>query len=92
MKSDNGETVSAPKTIYAMSPGCLCSLDNGIVPSYKGKPELDWQQGVGIVEMFADQVFMNIVPIEKGRFILDGIVYEGQERLEDIRKATGLNV
>lgn len=92
VKSDNGETISAPQTIYAMSPGCLCSLDNGIVPSYKGKPELDWQQGVGIVEMFADQVFMNIVPIEKGRFILDGIVYEGQDRIEDIRKATGLNV
>lgn len=91
-KLDNGKVGSVPHTIHAMSPGCLCSLDTSRVPAVRGKPELDWQHGVGRVDLVGEDVFMTIIPIEKGMFILDGNVFQGEERIREIRRATGLNV
>ena len=89
---DNGKIESVPHTIHAMSPGCLCSLNISDVPAVKGKTALDWQHGIGRVDMVDEDVFMTLIPIERGRFILNGDVYQGDERIKEIRKATGLNV
>tara|TARA_Y100001972_G_scaffold128841_1_gene192078 strand:- start:1252 stop:2592 length:1341 start_codon:yes stop_codon:yes gene_type:complete len=91
-KLKDGKVVSVPHTIHAMSPGCLCSLETDKVPAVRGKPELDWQHGVGRVDLVGKDVFMTVIPIEKGRFVMDGHVYQGEERIAEIRRATGLNV
>jgi hypothetical protein len=91
-KLKNGKVESVPHTIHAMSPGCLCSLNINDVPAVRGKTALDWQHGIGRVDLIGEDVFMTIIPIEKGKFILDGNVFQGEERISEIRRATGLNV
>ena len=58
----------------------------------KGRTSIDWQHGVGRVDMMDETVLMTLIPIEDGKFVLDGNVLQGQERISEIRRATGLNV
>ncbi len=71
------EAFSGPRTILAMSPGCLCRVD-GKVPSTKSGNDLDgmpmgriedWQQGLVIVEFEEGDgaFFPEMVPIHDGR-------------------------
>lgn len=77
------------KTISAMSPGCLCRLDDG-VPQTPGQSQVDWQQGLGII--YADNAgeSMQLIPIDNGRAVVDGTSLDGEDRTADLRAATGL--
>ena len=77
------------KTISAMSPGCLCRLDDG-VPQTPGQSQVDWQQGLGII--YADDTgeSMQLIPIENGRAVVGGTAFDGEDRTADLRAATGL--
>lgn len=75
------------KTISAMSPGCLCRLDDG-VPQTPGQSQVDWQQGLGII--YADDAgeSMQLIPIDDGRAVVDGASFQGEDRTEELSKAT----
>ncbi len=78
-------------TVSAMSPGCLCSLDPSVVPSRRGNPTLDWQHGLGIVNTTDRGVFMHIIPIDNGACVINGRVIEGDDRVAELRRATGVD-
>ena len=77
------------KTISAMSPGCLCRLDDG-VPQTPGQSQVDWQQGLGIIYADDDGESMQLIPIDNGRIVVDGSPFDGEDRTADLRAATGL--
>lgn len=83
--------ISTPKgrtLITAMSPGCLCRTD-GAVPHGAGQP-LDWQQGIGMVwHSEAQGAHFQLVPIQGGAAVLNGRLLIGEDRVDDLRRATG---
>ncbi len=67
-------------TISAMSPGTLCSLKPGLVPTGKGRPDQDWQHGIGVVIKDSDgTTHMHLIPINSGKCIYNGKVYVGRD-------------
>lgn len=84
------QTSGGRKVITAMSPGCLCRTD-GAVPNAGGSM-LDWQQGLGIVYKTESGVSMQTVAIVDGEAVLNGQVLRGEDRIEDLRKATSLPI
>jgi hypothetical protein len=76
------------RVIYAMTPGSLCRTD-GVVPS--ASPRLNWQQGLGVVQLdeATGTVHMNVIHIEDGVALYGGKRYEGRERREEIAEGTG---
>jgi hypothetical protein len=83
------EYAGGQKVISAMSPGCLCRVD-GAVPHNAGSSILDWQQGLGLVYKFGEQLSMQVVPIDKGRMVLHGKTYTGVDHADLLRTETGL--
>ena len=76
------------RVISAMSPGCLCRLDPGIVPGFKQRQ--DWQTGVGVAwldEM--EEAHMAAIPIRDGRLIWSDGILQGEDRTAEIAKDTG---
>lgn len=68
----------------AISPGCLCRID-GAVPSVHGAIGIDgrpaveyenWQQGIAVIK-YKDtgEFFVNLVQIEDGRTVYDGVEF-----------------
>ena len=67
-------------TISAMSPGTLCSLKPGLVPTGKGRPDQDWQHGLGLVIQDSDGVnHMQLLHINDGKLVYNGKVYVGRD-------------
>ena len=77
-----------PRTITAMSPGCLCRID-GAVPGVSKAP--DWHHGVGIgyYDEVNDTDHLSVIPIHDGNLVFDGRVFTGEDRRGEIAKATG---
>jgi len=75
-----------PRTITAFSPGCLCRID-GTVPA--AKSQMNWQQGVGVVDFSERFVAPSLIPIRDGSAMFGGRVYTGQDYLEQLRADTG---
>lgn len=76
------------RVISAMSPGCLCRLEPGVVPGFKQRQ--DWQTGVGVAwldEM--DEAHMAAIPIRDGRLIWSDGILQGEDRAAEIAKQTG---
>jgi hypothetical protein len=73
------------KSYVVFSPGILARID-GVVPSHNGKE--NWQQGCGIVYYEEKNGYFNIHPIQiyNGKAIVCDKIYEGKDRLSDIRK------
>lgn len=76
------------KIITAMSPGCLCRLDDA-VPGFAGKPK-NWQQGLGIVNKTNSGTSLLTVPIIKGEMVLNGEVLVGRDYVKQLSKESGL--
>ena len=76
------------RVIYAMTPGSLCRTD-GVVPS--ASPRLNWQQGLGVVQLDVETntVHMNVIHIEDGVALYNGVRYEGRDRVKEIAEGTG---
>ena len=67
-------------TISAMSPGTLCSLEPGLVPTGKGRPDQDWQHGLGVVIRDGEGTnHMQLIHINDGKCIYNGKMYVGQD-------------
>lgn len=79
------------KTITSMSPGCLCRLDDK-VPQSPGQSQVDWQQGLGLIYATEEGESMQLIPIDHGRAIVDGNVFDGEDRTADLKAATGLHL
>ena len=77
-----------PRTITAMSPGCLCRID-GAVPGVSKSP--DWHHGVGIgyYDEVNDMDHLSVIPIHDGKLVFDGRVFTGEDRRGEIAEATG---
>ena len=76
------------RTVYAFSPGTICRLD-GVVPGYKKLN--DWQQGMAVIhysEEISDHT-IDLIPINEGRAVYDGMVVYGRDRLDDLSRDTG---
>lgn len=58
------------KVISAFTPGCLCRID-GIVPSVNGR--MNWQQGIGMLEVIDEQVIITPVMINNGKAYYGGV-------------------
>ena len=91
-----GRTVSnarGQQTYYAASPGCLTRID-GVVPG--STQRTNWQQGLGVVYLHpetktdGESVTMQMMPIQKGRMIHNDQQLIGEDRIKEIRKATGM--
>ena len=74
------------RTITAFSPGCLCRID-GTVPA--AKSQMNWQQGIGVVDFSERFVAPVAIPIDNGSAMFGGKVYTGQDYLEQLRADTG---
>ena len=73
--------------IYSMTPGTIARID-GVVPGATKRS--DWQQGLGIVYMSPqEQIHMRLLTINEGMCVLDGAMLHGEDRVDEIRKATG---
>jgi len=77
---------SGSRTVSAFSPGCLCRID-GVVPAVKG--QMNWQQGVGVVDFDERFAAITPVPIETGTAMFGGKHYTGQDYLEELKADTG---
>jgi len=67
-------------TISAMSPGTLCSVKPRLVPTGKGRPDQDWQHGIGLVIRDSDGVnHMQLLHINDGKCVYNGKVYVGRD-------------
>lgn len=72
--------------IYAMTPGTIARID-GVVPGATRRS--DWQQGLGVAYISPEgQVSMDLVTIENGTCVLNGRMLKGEDRTNEIRKAT----
>jgi hypothetical protein len=80
-----------PKTLTALSPGCLCSV-TGETPGVSTRP--DWQQGVAVTSWRAEEQLLSheLVRIEQGKAVLRGEMLTGRSRAAELRSATGLRV
>jgi len=74
------------RTIEVWSMGCLCRVD-GEVPGVKARQ--NWQQAVGFVD-YTDDGWHDIQPIRiaNGKAVFRGKLYEGRDRVEELREAT----
>tara|TARA_B100000989_G_scaffold15362_1_gene10296 strand:- start:1018 stop:2313 length:1296 start_codon:yes stop_codon:yes gene_type:complete len=82
-------TAKGHKIISAMSPGCLCRLDPA-VPSSPGRGQNDWQHGLGLLYSHGGSVSMQLIPINDASAVVHGQRFEGQDRTEELKAATGL--
>ena len=82
------QVASGSKIITAMSPGCLCRLDDA-VPGFAGKPK-NWQQGLGIVNKTKSGTSLLTVPIIKGEMVLNGEVFVGKDYVKQLSQESGL--
>lgn len=65
-------TPEGRKEIHAMSPGCLASLDRGVVPAGKGRPGVDWQNGLGVIYRVGNVSHMHCLPVLDGVCVFNG--------------------
>lgn len=77
------------KTISALSPGCLCRVDDA-VPHKAGTSQLDWQHGLGIAYATSSGTSLHLVPIDDGEAVVNGRVLVGEDRVQELRRATGM--
>lgn len=72
------------QVVDAFSPGCLCHID-GRVPGRTTKQQ--WQQGFALLDYEPEHTGYNIslIPIEQGRALYDGHVYESRPTLPDLQ-------
>ena len=77
------------RVITAMSPGCLCRIDQGAVPGFKQRQ--DWQTGVGVgwLDERSGLVHVQAIPIREGRIVWSDGIVQAENRTEEIAKATG---
>jgi hypothetical protein len=78
------------RIVSVQSVGCLCRID-GIVPGAGKSNKANWQQAIGMIEYFTDGRPEHIVipiPINNGRAVYNGKVYEARDRLDEIREST----
>ena len=83
------DTPDGQKLITAASPGCLTSLDQGIVPARAGAAP-DWQTGVGLAYEVDDGHSISMIPIVDGVAVVEGHVIRGVDDIDAIRSATGI--
>lgn len=77
-------TVHGPSTHYerhALTPGCLCRVDGEVPASVE---RVDWQQGLGVLRRVCGDVFPEVLPIQNGRAVINGRVYEAGDPLPAI--------
>jgi hypothetical protein len=80
---------NGPRTITAMSPGCLTKLTAGEVPAAKHSGQ-DWQQSIGYGVRHDGRTMLSMLPIDRGVMLLpDGTVLTGDPRHEEIAEAIG---
>jgi hypothetical protein len=74
------------KAVFCYCVPCLCHVD-GRVPGSNKRDQ--WQQGVSVIEYEAEGRGRTIttIPIENGRAIWNGQIFEGRDRTEEIRTA-----
>ncbi len=82
------QVAGGSKIITAMSPGCLCRLDEA-VPGFAGKPK-NWQQGFGLVHKDEHGVAVTSIPILAGRAVLNQKVFVGEDYTDKLVEDTGL--
>ena len=75
------------RTVWAMSPGCLCRVDGAVPSGTKGIE--DWQQGLGVIAIdeTTGAVHCQAVPIFEGRLVWDGEAMQGEDREQEIAAA-----
>ena len=66
------QTPEGRKEVHAMSPGCLASVKRGGVPAGKGRPGVDWQQGLGVIYRIQGMSHMHLIPVLGGCAVFDG--------------------
>ena len=82
------------RVISVMSPGALCSTMPGIVPAGRGRPNQDWQQGLGLVHRTADDLtHLSLIPIDNGSAVINGRFLQGNENkyIGELKRATGVD-
>jgi len=77
-------TMSGIKTIEAWLVACTCWID-GRVPGQADRRQ--WQNGCAIVRYTDDWYNLNTVLIKEDKALLGMRLYEGRDRLDDLRKA-----
>ena len=83
------ETPDGKKLITAASPGCLTSINQGVVPARAGSAP-DWQTGVGLAYEVDDGHSITMIPIVDGVAVVEGNVIRGVDDIDAIREATGI--
>ena len=83
------EVPGGSKLITAASPGCLTSLNQGVVPARAGAAP-DWQTGVGLIYQHDDGHSISMIPIQDGVAVVEGQVIRGIDDIASIREATGI--
>lgn len=79
------KTVHGMETFRVFSPGTIAKID-GSVPS--NAAEEDWQQGLGLVYYNKSNFNINPISISEGTCIFDGRLFEGVERVEELKEDT----
>lgn len=76
------------RTYVAISPGTVARVDGAVPPQ---KKRTNWQQGCCIVHYEqGDGIFsQELVNIYGGRAVANGLVYDGRDRVEEIKADTG---
>jgi len=84
-KGNTRWTQDGPRTDVVIEVGCACRLDK--VPGRTKRQ--NWHQGLEYIEYEPDGVLYADTPISviDGRGVFDGVVYQGRDRIEDLRKA-----
>lgn len=74
-----------PKVVEGYCPGCACHID-GRVPGHRH--DQAWQQGIAIVDFEVDgeMVHIDSVPIEEGRAIWNGQLFQAEDLLPQIQE------
>ena len=78
---------SGHRTIFALSPGCLCRID-GAVPGVSARN--DWQQGFAWLTHCDGTTHAQAVRIDDGLAVFDGRTWLGETRATEIAEATGM--
>jgi hypothetical protein len=69
------------KLIWALCPGALCRMDY-VVPGHQlGQA---WNQGIAEIIWDGETVSPALIPIHQGKAIYQGLVFEGDDRVEDL--------
>jgi len=82
------------RVINVMSPGALCSTVAGVVPTGKGRPNQDWQQGLGLVHRTGQSdTHMTLIPINDGSAVINGRFLQGNADtyVGELARATGVD-